>query len=57
LPPEPTIRYPHPRRHELAVSIMAFNPDHDSSAKLFLSTPTTPAQARSDVPVNSAERH
>jgi hypothetical protein len=39
LPPEPTIRYPHPRRHELAVSIMAFNPDDDSSAKLFLSTP------------------
>jgi hypothetical protein len=34
-----TIRYPHPRRHELAVSIMAFNPDDDSSAKLFLSTP------------------
>jgi hypothetical protein len=26
-------------RQELAVSIMAFNPDDDSSAKLFLSTP------------------
>jgi hypothetical protein len=33
LPLEPTIRYPHPTRHELAVSILAFNPD-DSSAKL-----------------------
>jgi hypothetical protein len=39
LPPEPTIRDPHPKRHELAVSIMVFNPDDDSSAKLFLSTP------------------
>jgi hypothetical protein len=36
---------------------MAFNPDDDSSAKLFLSTPTTSAQARSDVPVSSAEQH
>jgi hypothetical protein len=36
---------------------MAFNPDDDSSAKLFLSTPNDTSQARSDVPVSSAEQH
>jgi hypothetical protein len=43
LPPEPTIRYPHPTRHKLAVSILAFNPDDDSSAKLLLKRVERPA--------------